>query len=181
MPAPIPARWAPRRWHSPPDVAGDWRGRGALHCSESLTTQDMKTLDEFSPASPGRAGAGGSVLVVDDEAAVRRFAARVLQREGYAVVEATDGIEALELVRMGGVSVEVVVSDIVMPRLNGLELLQALSESHPDLPVVLMSGYASAALSELGIAAPCGILTKPFPAERLLAEVQRCMHRPDRV
>ena len=141
----------------------------------------MKTLDEFSPASPGRAGAGASILVVDDETAVRRFAARVLQREGYTVVEATDGMEALELVRMNGAPVEIVVSDIVMPRLNGVELTKALSESHPSLPVILMSGYATAALSELGIAAPCGMLTKPFPADRLLAEVQRCIHRPDRV
>jgi two-component system cell cycle sensor histidine kinase/response regulator CckA len=141
----------------------------------------MKTLDEFSPTSPGRAGAAGSVLVVDDESAVRRFAVRVLQREGYLVMEASDGAEALNLFRVDGTSVEVVVSDIVMPRLNGVELMQALSASHPGLPVILMSGYATAALSELGIAAPCGILTKPFPADRLLAEVQRCIQRPDRV
>jgi two-component system, cell cycle sensor histidine kinase and response regulator CckA len=141
----------------------------------------MKTLDEFSPAPPGRGDGQPSVLVVDDETAVRRFAARVLQREGYQVVEATDGMEALETVRVGGVSFEVVVSDIVMPRLNGVELMQALSESHPTLPVILMSGYATAALSELGIATPCSILTKPFPADRLLAEVQRCIRRPDTV
>jgi DNA-binding NtrC family response regulator len=141
----------------------------------------MKTLDEFSPAPPGRAGTAGSVLVVDDETAVRRFAVRVLQREGYLVVEATDGAHALDLVRVEGASVEVVVSDIVMPRLNGVELMQALSVSHPNLPVILMSGYATAALSELGIAAPCSILPKPFPADRLLAEVQRCIQRPDRV
>ena len=141
----------------------------------------MKTLDEFSPASPGRAGAAGSVLVVDDETAVRRFAVRVLQREGYLVAEASDGAEALELVRVEGASVEVVVSNIVMPRLNGVEVMQALSVSHPHLPVILMSGYATAALSELGITAPCSILPKPFPAERLLAEVQRCIRRPDRV
>ena len=96
-------------------------------------------------------------------------------------MEASDGAEALNLVQAEGASVEVVVSDIVMPRLNGVELMQALSVSHPGLPVILMSGYATAALSELGIAAPCSILTKPFPADRLLAEVQRCIRRPDRV
>jgi DNA-binding NtrC family response regulator len=137
----------------------------------------MKTLDEFSPASTERAGSGVSVLVVDDEAAVRRFAARVLERAGYGVVEAIDGAEALELVRRDGESLELVVSDIVMPRMNGVELMQALSISHPSLPVILMSGYATAALSERGIAAPCGIIPKPFPAERLLAEVQRCVRR----
>lgn len=144
---------------------------------QSLTSPGMKTLDEISPASPVRAGAGVSVLLVDDETAVRRFAARVLEREGYGVVEATDGAEALELLQGRGTQVDGVVSDIVMPRLNGVELMQALSVSHPGLPVILMSGYATAALSELGIAAPCSILVKPFPAERLLEEVQRCVRK----
>jgi DNA-binding NtrC family response regulator len=137
----------------------------------------MKTLDELSSPVPVRTSAGQTVLLVDDEAAVRRFAARVLEREGYLVHEARDGAEALDLVRKGG-SFEVVVSDIVMPRLNGVELMQALASSHPDLPVILMSGYATAALSDLGIVAPCSILAKPFPPERLLEEVRRCIQRP---
>lgn len=135
----------------------------------------MQTLDEFSHSSPTRAGSGVSVLVVDDEAAVRRFAVRVLQRDGYDVLEAADGHEALEMLRAGQVTVDLIVSDIVMPRINGVELMQAVTESHPGVPVVLMSGYATAALSELGIATPCSILPKPFPAERLLAEVHRCV------
>jgi DNA-binding NtrC family response regulator len=138
------------------------------------TTQRMKTLDEFSHATPSRVGARLSVLVVDDEAAVRRFAARVLERDGFGVLEASDGAEALDLLQKGEAPIDLVVSDIVMPRLNGVELMQALSVTHPRLPVILMSGYATAALSELGIAAPCSILTKPFSAERLLAEVHRC-------
>lgn len=117
------------------------------------------------------------MLVVDDENAVRRFAARVLERDGFEVLEASDGAEALDLAKVGNAPIDVVVTDIVMPRLNGVELMQALSVSHPDLPVILMSGYATAALSELGIAAPCSILTKPFTAERLLAEVYRCAGR----
>jgi two-component system, cell cycle sensor histidine kinase and response regulator CckA len=139
----------------------------------------MQTVDEFYPASPVRESAGVSVLVVDDESAVRRFAARVLSRGGFQVVEASDGAEALELLKAGATAVDVVVTDIVMPRMNGVELMEALSVSHPGLPVILMSGYATSALSEMGIAAPCSILTKPFPAERLLAEVQRCATRRD--
>src|SRR5215210_7415635 len=135
----------------------------------------MQTLDEFSHPSPTRAGAGISVLVVDDEAAVRRFAVRVLQRDGYEVLEASDGAEALELLRSAKAPIDLIVSDIVMPRLNGVELMQEVATSHSHIPVVLMSGYATAALSELGIATPCSILPKPFPAERLLAEVHRCV------
>jgi two-component system, cell cycle sensor histidine kinase and response regulator CckA len=140
----------------------------------------MKTVDELSSGAPLPTASETLVLVVDDESAVRRFAVRVLEREGYAVVEARDGREALELVQQDGALVEVVVSDIVMPRLNGVELMQALALSHPDLPVILMSGYATSALAELGIAAPCAILAKPFPSERLLEEVRRCMKQRDR-
>ncbi|HEV7365262.1 MAG TPA: response regulator [Gemmatimonadales bacterium] len=118
-----------------------------------------------------------SVLLVDDEATVRHFAARVLEREGYRVVQASDGAQALDLVRAEELPVDIVVSDIVMPQLNGVQLMEALSTSHPDLPVILMSGYAPAELSALGIAAPCSLLMKPFPAERLLAEVKRCSRK----
>jgi two-component system, cell cycle sensor histidine kinase and response regulator CckA len=135
----------------------------------------MQTLDEFSHSPVARAGAGLTVLVVDDETAVRRFAVRVLQRDGYDVLEAADGAEALELLRAGKASVDAIVSDIVMPRVNGVELMQALAESHAEVPVILMSGYATAALNDMGIAAPCSVIPKPFPAERLLAEVHRCV------
>ncbi|MGZ8392089.1 MAG: response regulator [Gemmatimonadales bacterium] len=140
----------------------------------------METVDELSSAAPVPTPAGISVLVVDDETAVRRFAARVLKREGYVVVEAKDGIEALDLFKDVAISIEMVVSDIVMPRLNGVELMRALAVSHPDLPVILMSGYAAGALAELGIAAPCAILPKPFPSDRLLEEVRRCSGQRNR-
>lgn len=152
--------------------AGDHYIRGVPH------QEPMKSVDDLSPATTERANGGAPILVVDDETAVRRFAVRVLRREGYEVAEATDGVEALEVVRARAGSFAVVVSDIVMPRLNGVELLQALAESYSYLPVILISGYATSALAELGIATPCGILPKPFPAERLLAEVQRCIRRP---
>lgn len=115
------------------------------------------------------------MLVVDDEATVRRFTARVLCEEGCRVSEASDGEEALAVVHQGATPVDVVVTDIVMPRLNGVELLRRLAASHPQLPVILMSGYAATDLSELGISPPCAVLGKPFPAERLIEEVRRCL------
>jgi two-component system, cell cycle sensor histidine kinase and response regulator CckA len=136
----------------------------------------MKTLEDPSSPVPLHSSSGTAILVVDDEGAVRRFALRVLEREGYRVVEARDGIEAVELIRQGH-AFDAVVSDIVMPRMNGVELMQALATTAPDLPVILMSGYATGALAELGINAPCAILPKPFPADRLLQEVRRCTRR----
>jgi DNA-binding NtrC family response regulator len=134
----------------------------------------MKSIGELSSPVSLPAVAGTFVLVVDDEVAVRRFAVRVLQGEGYVVTEASDGAEALDVIKQGGTSFEVVVSDIVMPRLNGVELMQAIAATHPALPVILISGYATGALAERGIVTPCAILPKPFRAEQLLEEVRRC-------
>lgn len=125
-----------------------------------------------------RPGSRPSILVVDDEGAVRRFALRVLEREGYGVTEARDGVEAVDLIKSGG-TFEAVVSDIVMPRMNGVELMQTLSSMDSSLPIILMSGYATGALTELGINPPCAILPKPFSAERLMQEVRRCTRQRD--
>lgn len=137
----------------------------------------MKTVDHLSPAASERTSAAGCVMVVDDETAVRRFAARVLEREGFSVLEAEHGAEALELLVTYAAVVEVVVSDVIMPHINGVELMQTLATSYPELPVILMSGYATADLTERGIAVPCSVLNKPFPSDRLLEEVRRCLRR----
>lgn len=134
----------------------------------------MSSSDDGSPDLQGSDNAG-SVLVVDDEPSVRRFACRVLREAGYGVREAVDGVEALTVVRSGHGEIDAVVCDIVMPRMNGVELLQSLSLEVPRLPVILMSGYDMNQLTRLGIVSPCGVLPKPFPPERLLAEVKRCI------
>jgi DNA-binding NtrC family response regulator len=122
-------------------------------------------------------GGGDYVMVVDDEPMVRRFVSRVLLEQGFGVLEAEDGASALELIHTTAIQPGVVVSDIVMPRLNGVQLLQALSAAWPDLPVILMSGFAAADLAERGIVLPCGVLAKPFPPELLVAEVRRCIRK----
>jgi DNA-binding NtrC family response regulator len=138
----------------------------------------VNRADNASPgAEPQVAPGQGHVLVVDDEPAVLRFAARVLREEGYVVHEATDGHEALELLKLRMTDVDLVVSDIVMPRVNGVELLQSIFRARPELPVLLMSGYGTAQLAERGIASPCGVLSKPFPPDLLLSEVRRCLRK----
>lgn len=115
------------------------------------------------------------ILVVDDESMVRRFASRILTEGGYGVVEAGDGAEALDLVVRENVSLDLVLTDIMMPRLSGVELLEHLSVVAPGLPVVLMSGFSAGDLTTRGISVPCGLLAKPFPPDRLLDEVRRCL------
>lgn len=115
------------------------------------------------------------VLVVDDEPGVRQLAARILYEEGFEVHEAVDGRDALDFIERGGVSLDAVLSDIVMPRLNGVQLTELLARTHPDLPIVLMSGYGLDELAQRDIAAPCSVLGKPFSPERLVSEVRRCI------
>ena len=132
-------------------------------------------MPDNSPFGGVSAARAGRVLVVDDEPTVRRFTARVLESDGYSVDEAQDGLEALRLLRSQGPAIDCVVSDIVMPRFNGVQLMEAISLHLPGLPVILMSAYGSAQLAERGISAPCAILAKPFAPERLLGEVRRCV------
>jgi CheY-like chemotaxis protein len=134
----------------------------------------MMRSDDLVPEGSA-SGDPESILVVDDEPSVRRFASRVLREAGFGVREAADGQDALSLIRSGAVELDAVVSDIVMPRMNGVELLRSLSLERPRLPVILMSGYDMNQLTTLGIVTPCGVLSKPFPPELLLAEVRRCI------
>jgi CheY-like chemotaxis protein len=133
---------------------------------------DNNTID---PAGSLRGGGRPRILVVDDEPAVRRYVCRVLESEGYVVQEAADGVQALELVRSDPNGWDLVVTDIVMPRANGVELHRALGALPSSVSVIFMSGYANARLAELGIEPPCGILVKPFEADVLIDEVRRCL------
>ncbi len=126
-------------------------------------------------ASPSRESGQRHILVVDDEPAVRRIVRRMLDEHGYRVYEAGDGAEALDLVRAAPEELDLVVSDISMPRVNGVQLLQVLASETPELPCILISGFTPPELDRLGIAAPCGILAKPLVPTAFLDEVRRCL------
>lgn len=145
----------------------DVRARSVLCLRVSTTTDFLVNIDD----RPERE----IVLVVDDEPTIRRFARRVLTEHDFEVLEADNGAQALEVIHTSGGRLHVVVSDIVMPKLNGVQLLQRLSITHPELPIILMSGYAGPELTRRGIQAPCSVLAKPFRPEQLLAEVRRCI------
>ena len=86
------------------------------------------------------AGGGETVLLVEDEPTVRQVTSRLLERLGYVALHAADGLEALAILE-GNAAVDVVLSDVVMPRMGGADLAKELARRRPDLPVVLMSGY----------------------------------------
>lgn len=112
-----------------------------------------------------------TVLVVDDDAAVRSLAGRILERSGYTVVEAGDGPSAVAAAE--DAEVGLLLTDVVLPGVNGAELAGALRERRPDLGVVYMSGYGEAELEGLGIhEVGAAYITKPFTAEILTLMVQ---------
>jgi CheY-like chemotaxis protein len=123
-----------------------------------------------APAAPPEEGRRRAILVVDDDRAVNRVITRFLIRRGYAVDSAFDGLEALRVLRPSEHSV--VISDIVMPHMNGWDFVAALRADAPLTPVVLMSGYDETDdvalnkgfLSERGVVA---VLCKPFDMQTL--------------
>jgi CheY-like chemotaxis protein len=116
----------------------------------------------------------GTVLVVEDEPSVRRLTVDTFREMGYQVLEAGSGKEALPIGEHYDGPIEILVTDIVMPDMNGLELAERVVKARPQIKVLYVSGYAVAALKERGILSePANLLSKPFSAEALSEAVGR--------
>jgi CheY-like chemotaxis protein len=109
-----------------------------------------------------------TILLVDDEPLIRRLTARALAEADYDVLEAADGDEALEMLR-AGTPVDVVISDVMMPRMSGLKLAAHVKSEFPDLRMILVSGYESERN------APFPLLPKPFQLPDLVAMITRAL------
>jgi two-component system, cell cycle sensor histidine kinase and response regulator CckA len=113
------------------------------------------------------------VLVVDDEQGLRELVCRTLQAEGYDTLEAGHGAEALEVLETAPAPVDLVVTDVVMPGMDGRELGRRLSQRWPDLPILYISAYDVNDIFRRGSprsSAP--FLQKPFPMEGLVTTVR---------
>jgi two-component system, cell cycle sensor histidine kinase and response regulator CckA len=118
--------------------------------------------------------AARAILVVDDTRALRRLTARLLSEEGYRVFEASDAIEALEVLALARGRVDVVLIDVVMPDVTGVDLARLIQEQWPDARCIFMSGQPAQVLVQEGardLSVP--FLAKPFTRDELVASVQR--------
>jgi two-component system cell cycle sensor histidine kinase/response regulator CckA len=121
-------------------------------------------------AKPSEWAGGGQILLVEDEDPVRMVAERALTRRGYEVTCASDGEEGLDLVRMGR-SYDLVVSDVVMPSMDGPAMANEIRKLVPDMPILFMSGYAEEQLrKEIGLEGTY-FLPKPFSVQQLSDKV----------
>ncbi len=130
---------------------------------------DAKLGDESSDLT----GDSTTVLLVEDEEAVRRGGKRMLETRGYDVHEAGDGAEALEILHELKGKVDIVVSDVVMPEMDGPTLLRELRKDYPDIKFIFVSGYAEDAFAKnLPEGAQFGFLAKPFSLKQLATAVR---------
>lgn len=117
-----------------------------------------------------------TVLLAEDETAVRALARRLLEGKGFTVLEATDGQEALEVARRHEGGIALLLTDVVMPELDGLELASRLKFLRPGIKVVFMSGYTEdGALSHGLLKDGSGFLRKPFTPEALLRKIDETL------
>jgi two-component system cell cycle sensor histidine kinase/response regulator CckA len=114
----------------------------------------------------------GRVLLVEDEVEVRQFAVRALKRQGYQVLEAADGVEALEIMEANDGTVDIVVSDVVMPEMDGPTLFKELRKRNPSIKVIFVSGYPNEAFRESLGSDDFAFLPKPFSLPQLAQKVK---------
>lgn len=116
----------------------------------------------------------GTILIVEDDVISRKNLSVLLSDEGYNVDEAGDGVQALEILARR--PFDLVLSDIVMPRMDGLKLLQQLQAMAPQIPVVIMTSYVSDSLTSVPAGA-AEFIRKPFVLDDLLFKVQRALDK----
>jgi two-component system cell cycle sensor histidine kinase/response regulator CckA len=128
--------------------------------------------EEKAPAPRDLTGVG-TILLVEDEDAVRDFAVRALSMRGYKVIDASGGEEALELIEEHAAEIDLVISDVVMPGMDGPALVKEIRKSNPAMRVIFMSGYAEGAFRNAGDKPEdCHFISKPFSLKALTEKVR---------
>ncbi|MEP7326522.1 MAG: response regulator [Gemmatimonadota bacterium] len=138
-----------------------------------LTMEEVPAERRQEPRVPitGLKPGGFSVLIVDDEPAVLMIAGRILTEAGYRVLEAADGVIALEMISREGPP-DLVLTDVMMPGIGGVELARRLKEPWPALPIVFMSGFSAEDLRNKGtIDMVALVLQKPFTPDKLVSSI----------
>ena len=130
--------------------------------------------------SKSRVASGGSetIIVTEDEEIVRKVAVRALRKKGYTVLQASSGKEAVKISEKYGDPIHLLLTDVIMPGMNGHELAELMVRKRPGLAVLYMSGYEKATITERGVLAPgTSFIEKSFSAEGLCHKVREVLDR----
>ena len=142
----------------------------------------LPCVDEDVPESDGvgenveNISGTETILLLEDEAAVRNLASEVLRSHGYVVLEAASGTEALSICKTYAKPIHLVLSDVIMPKMSGPEAIVRIRELHPAIKVLFMSGYTDDAVSEGGNSvSEAGFIEKPFAPDGLALKVREVL------
>jgi PAS domain S-box-containing protein len=151
-------------------------GLGTTVTAMLPVTDQVATLPAGGPAEPAR-GSGETVLLVEDEAALREATRQILTRNGYRVLAAANGPEALEILDHHEAPVQVLLTDVVMPQMQGKRLADLVRATWPGIQVLLMSGYTQGLLSAQGVLERgVHLIEKPFDQVSLLTKLNEVLH-----
>jgi PAS domain S-box-containing protein len=152
-----------------------------------LLPETSQVGQERSPSpQPLQRGAGETVLVVEDEAAMRQVTRRILARSGYEVITAVNGLDAIEVAAGHPGNIDVLLTDVIMPQMLGKEAARRIRTLYPAVKVLFMSGYAQGVLDNQGVLeAGVNLIEKPFTEASLLVKLREVLapsraHRADR-
>ena len=177
--------------HVPSEAqSGRWTRHSRRRCSPMRTSSTaLRPMRRRRRPAKKRRGGGrsrraaaadltgqGTILLVEDEEGLRALNARGLKSRGYSVLEAGNGVEAIEVLAENGGKVDLVVSDVVMPEMDGPTLLKELRKRNPTLKIIFVSGYAEEAFSKsLPEGEQFSFLPKPFTLKQLVGAVKETM------
>jgi signal transduction histidine kinase/CheY-like chemotaxis protein len=118
----------------------------------------------------------GKILIVEDEIPVRTIGSNALQNKGYEVLEAEDAENALEVMEKEGSNIQIIITDVIMPGMNGPDFVRKVQETYPNIKVIFISGYAEDAFSDnLDIKGKFNFLQKPFNLKQLTTKVKKVL------
>lgn len=138
--------------------------------------QDASTEEKVEKEHQGDLTGMGTILLVEDEAPVRNFAARALRNKGYTVLEADCGEAALDIIKEQGGELDIIVSDVIMPGMNGPEMIKRVMPDYPHVKVIFISGYAEDAFADsFGEDYQFNFLPKPFTLKQLASKVKEVL------
>ena len=136
---------------------------------------DAPGEEESEGRSPPQ-GASETVMVVEDDENVRRLTARILGENGYQVIEADSGAQAVNLARHHDGPIHLLLTDVVMPGMSGKELADTIMEARPEVAVLFMSGYTDDVIAQHGVLKEgMQFLPKPFTAQSLTQKVREVL------
>jgi two-component system cell cycle sensor histidine kinase/response regulator CckA len=154
-------------------------GRGSRFELLFPRTEEREAMVSGESPSDEVTGGTETILLVEDDPAVRRQALRALADGGYCVHMAGDGLEALEVIGVSQGHPHLLLTDVVMPRVDGPRLAEIVRERWPGTRVLFMSGYADDRLTARGVLTPgVDLLQKPFTGTELLRRVRAVLDRP---